>query len=94
MHAWSTIQVCDWICSPGDLICRGRKQKHQGNRLLSNAWQNRIRQFSRLVVYLSIERGFHAKEVDCLVSKLVNGVRWLGVFANDELPDVTREKRL
>ena len=34
-----------------------------------------------------------ASEIDCLVSRFVNGVRWLGVFALDELPDVTREIR-
>ena len=35
----------------------------------------------------------HAGEIDCLVSRLVNRVRWLGVFASDKLPDVTCEIR-
>ena len=30
----------------------------------------------------------HAKEIDCLVSRLLNGGRWLGVFAHDELPEL------
>ena len=42
---------------------------------------------------MSVESGLHAGEIDCLVLRLVNGVRWLGVFARDDLPDVTREKR-
>ena len=42
---------------------------------------------------MSVGRGLHAKEIDCLVSRLVNGVRWLGVFARDELPDMTSEIR-
>ena len=42
---------------------------------------------------MSVGSGLHAGEIDCLVSRLVNGVRWLGVFARDELPDVTREIR-
>ena len=42
---------------------------------------------------MSVESGLHAGEIDCLVSRLVNGVRWLGIFARDELPYVTREKR-
>ena len=37
--------------------------------------------------------GLHAKEIDCLVSRHLIGVRWLGVFARDELPDVTSEIR-
>ena len=41
---------------------------------------------------MSVESGLHAGEINCLVSRLVNGVRWLGVFARDELPDVTRDK--
>ena len=35
----------------------------------------------------------HAGEIECLVSRLVDNVRWLGVFARDELPDLTREIR-
>ena len=42
---------------------------------------------------MSVGSGLHAREIDCLVSRLVNGVRWLGVFARDELPDVTCEIR-
>ena len=42
---------------------------------------------------MSVESGLHAGEIDCLVSRLVIGVRWIGVFARDELPDVTRKKR-
>ena len=37
--------------------------------------------------------GLHAGEIECLVSRLVNNVRWLGVFARDELPDLTRKIR-
>ena len=37
--------------------------------------------------------GLHAGEIDCLVSRLLNGVRWLGVFARDELPELSREIR-
>ena len=33
------------------------------------------------------------KKIDCLHLRQVNGVRWLGVFARDDLPNVTREKR-
>ena len=35
----------------------------------------------------------HAGEIECLVSRLLVGVRWLGIFARDELPDLTRERR-
>ena len=37
--------------------------------------------------------GLYAGEINCLVSRLMVGVRWLGVFARDELPDVSREIR-
>ena len=37
--------------------------------------------------------GLHAGEIECLVSRLVDNVRWLGVFARDQLPDLTREIR-
>ena len=37
--------------------------------------------------------GLYAGEIKCLVSRLVVGVRWLGVFARDELLDLTRESR-
>ena len=42
---------------------------------------------------MSVSSGHHAGEMECLVSRLVDNVRWLGVFARDELPDVTREIR-
>ena len=42
---------------------------------------------------MSVGIGLHAGEIDRLVSRSVDGVRWLGVFARDELPDVTRELR-
>ena len=37
--------------------------------------------------------GLNAGEIDLLVSRLLNGVRWLGVFARDELPELSREIR-
>ena len=37
--------------------------------------------------------GLHAGEIGCLVSRLLNKVRWLGVFAHDELPELSREIR-
>ena len=37
--------------------------------------------------------GLHAGEIECLVSRLVDNVRWLGVLARDELPDLTLEIR-
>ena len=40
---------------------------------------------------MSVGSGLHAGEIDSLVSRLVVGVRWMGVFARDELPDLTRE---
>ena len=42
---------------------------------------------------MSVGSGLHAGEIDCLISKLVDGIRWLGVFSRDELPDVTRKIR-
>ena len=42
---------------------------------------------------MSVGSGLQAGEIDCLVSRLVDGRRWLGVFTRDELPDVTREIR-
>ena len=42
---------------------------------------------------MSVGSGLHAGEIDCLVSRLVNGVGWLGVLARDELPDLTSEIR-
>ena len=40
---------------------------------------------------MSVGNGLNAGEIDCVVSRLVVGVRWLGVLAHDELPDVTSE---
>ena len=37
--------------------------------------------------------GLYAGEINCLVPSLLGGVRWLGVFARDELPDVGGEIR-
>ena len=37
--------------------------------------------------------GLHAGEIDCLVSRLLVGVLWLGVCARDELPELSREIR-
>ena len=42
---------------------------------------------------MSVGSGLHAGEIECLVSRLVDDVRWLGVFARDELPNFTREIR-
>ena len=42
---------------------------------------------------MSVGSGLHAGEIECLVSRLVDNVGWLGVFARDELPDLTREIR-
>ena len=42
---------------------------------------------------MSVWSGFHAGEIECLVSKLLDNVWWLGVFAHDELPDLNREIR-
>ena len=43
---------------------------------------------------MSVGSGRHVEEIYCLVSRLVGGVRWLGVFSCDDLSDVTREIRL
>ena len=42
---------------------------------------------------MSVGSGLYAGEIECLVSKLVDNVRWLGVFDRDELPDLNREIR-
>ena len=42
---------------------------------------------------MSVCSGLHAEKIECLVARLVDDVRWLGVFARDELPDFTREIR-
>ena len=40
---------------------------------------------------MSVGRKLNAGEIECLHSRHVNNVLWLGVFARDELPDLTRE---
>ena len=42
---------------------------------------------------MSVGIKLHGGEIDCLILRLVDGVRWLGVFAYDKLPDLTREIR-
>ena len=42
---------------------------------------------------MSSGSGLHAEEIECLVSRLVDNVCWLGLFARDELPDLTSEIR-
>ena len=42
---------------------------------------------------MSVGSGLHAGVIKYLVSRLVDNVRWFGVFARDELPDFTREIR-
>ena len=42
---------------------------------------------------MSVVSGLHTGEIDCLVSRLVDEIRWLGVFARDEVSDVTRDIR-
>ena len=39
---------------------------------------------------MRVGNGLHAKEIECLVLRLVDNVRWLGVFARDELSDLNR----
>ena len=39
---------------------------------------------------MSVGSGLHAGEIECLVSRLADNVRWLGVFSGDELRDLTR----
>ena len=49
----------------------------------------------------SVINGLHANEIDCLLRRTLSdvsrymgsSVRWLGVFARDELPDVNKERR-
>ena len=41
-HLRSTIQVYQGICAPGCVICRTSKREHQGDRVLSKSWQNRV----------------------------------------------------
>ena len=36
---------------------------------------------------MSVDTGLYVGKIECLVSKLVDDVRLLGVFARDELPD-------
>ena len=42
---------------------------------------------------MSVGSGLHPLKIECLVSRLVDNVRCLGVFARDELSDLTREIR-
>ena len=42
---------------------------------------------------MSVGSGLHAGEIECLLSRLVDNVRWLKVIARDKLPDLTREIR-
>ena len=42
---------------------------------------------------MSVGSTLYAGEIKCLVSNLVYNVRWSGVFARDELPDLNREIR-
>ena len=42
---------------------------------------------------MSVGIKFHAKDIDCLVSRIENGVSWLEVFARDELPDMPSKIR-
>ena len=42
---------------------------------------------------MSVGSKLHDGEIDCLVLRFVHEVRWLGVFARDELPDVTNKIR-
>ena len=42
---------------------------------------------------MSVGSAFHAGKIECLVSIIVDEVRWRNVFARDELPDLTREIR-
>ena len=42
---------------------------------------------------MSVDSRLDVGEIDCLVSRLVDKVRWLGVFERDELYKVTRELR-
>ena len=39
---------------------------------------------------MSVSRGLNAGKIECLVSRLVDDVWWLGVFARDKLPDLNR----
>ena len=42
---------------------------------------------------MSVGSGLHAKNIVCLLSRIVDGVRWFEVFARDQLINVTREIR-
>ena len=39
---------------------------------------------------MSVGSGLHDGEIECLVSRRVDNVRWLGVFTCDKLPNLTR----
>ena len=42
---------------------------------------------------MSVKNKLYAGEIDCFVSKLENGLRWLRLFARDALPNVTHDKQ-
>ena len=42
---------------------------------------------------MSVGNGLHVGEIECLLSRLVDNVRWFGIFARDELPGLNREIR-
>ena len=43
---------------------------------------------------MSVGTGILAGEIECFVFRIINDIRWLGVFARDELPDLTRKIQL
>ena len=92
-HLRSAIQVCHGIYTPLSVICRGTKRQHQGDPALSNARKARVRPISKRHCHMSGGAGLHAGEIEYLASRLVVGVRWLCVFARDELPNLIRESR-
>ena len=42
---------------------------------------------------MSVGSGLHAGEIECLLSRLLDNVRWLGVFGRDEMSDLTSDIR-
>ena len=40
---------------------------------------------------MSVDSGLHAGKIKCLVLRLMDNFRWLGVFSHDERPDLNRE---
>ena len=73
-----------------DLICSGRELKHQGDRVLSNAWQDWVIPTYSRHRTMSVNR-LYAGEINCLVPRLLVDVRWLGVFARVQLADISCE---